>query len=247
MSLCLENPTPVNLPASAVSHEALQRPQPQEPTARRVGGPRRILTGLKFGRLMVADPVDQKNGHWRWMCKCECGGSLVVLGGSLVTNRTKSCGCLHSETGAKLKLRHGHARAGKCSKAYSKWASMIARCTNPAEISYPNYGGRGIKVCDRWLHSFDNFLADLGEPVSGQIIDRIDVNGNYEPSNVRWVSRKDSARNTRKTVWVVYLGSRMSVAEAADLCGVSSNTLRARIKAGVPESELFNPIKTKIK
>ena len=151
------------------------------------------LTSKRFGRLVVIEKTDHKsNRSVVWRCKCDCGNETLVRNDSLRNGNTQSCGCLKKEQVSKAKTTHGKSY----SPEYCSWYSMKARCYNPNHKHYKNYGGRGITVCDRWKDSFENFLADMGpRPSSKRSIDRIDVNGNYEPENCRWSTDVDQARN----------------------------------------------------
>jgi len=150
------------------------------------------LTGQKFGRLFVACYY----GSRKWLCACECGKDKAIYSYDLKSGHTKSCGCLRQETtGNKLKT---HGLSNKIPE-YESWKGMKKRCANPKDKEYRNYGDRGIKVCDRWLNSFKSFYADMGsKPSPSHSIDRIDVDGNYEPSNCRWATPKQQRNNQRK-------------------------------------------------
>lgn len=124
--------------------------------------------------------------------------------------------------------KHGSARRGKKTPAYRIWESMYRRCNLPSQSSYPLYGGRGISVCERW-RTFDNFVADMGEPAEGMSLDRIDSNGNYEPGNCRWVPLDAQMRNKRCNVNLTFQGETMCLAEWARKVGLKPKTLRARI------------------
>lgn len=165
------------------------------------------ITGMIFGRLVVSargEDYIRPSGRRepQWTCLCQCGATVLVVSWNLVSGHTKSCGCLQKSATSKANTRHGHTASNHISRTYQSYMAMITRCQNSSTTYYANYGGRGIVVCDRWDPqkggSFENFLSDLGERPEGTTLDRINVDGNYEPNNCRWSDRTIQSYNQKK-------------------------------------------------
>jgi hypothetical protein len=159
------------------------------------------IAGRRFGRwtVLAIHPERVRYGKIScvlWLARCDCGSERIVFAATLRSGVSKSCGCFRREQAIKQNTRHGHTSGGRRSLAYARWQGMLRRCFNPNVRQYCWYGGRGITVCERWL-KFENFYADMSDPPPGLSLDRINVNGDYEPGNCRWATPTEQVRNRR--------------------------------------------------
>ena len=189
--------------------------------ARRKIAPRKpIAPGDRFGSLVAVAQERNAAGKLRWRCACDCGKESSVRACDLNDGNSASCGCMIGG-GHRGLIVHGKTQT----KAFMVWVNMRKRCYVESNAAYPHYGGRGIRVCERW-HDFANFYADMGEPAEGMTLDRIDTDGNYEPANCRWATRVEQTRNQRNTLkW-----NGVPLAEVAETTGFHYDTLYYRLK-----------------
>ena len=197
------------------------------------------LTGQRFGRLVVVKrhPITSQWGNLLWECQCDCGKTSVARSNNLIAGKTASCGC--------GRVEHHITHGKRHSPEYYAWANMIQRCTTPTNPGYAFYGGRGIKVCDEWLKSFEVFYADMGpRPSADHSVERRDVNGNYESSNCFWATKTQQNNNTRRNVYYEFGGRRITEAQLAHEHGLSQQTLRGRLARGMTlEEALAKPVR----
>jgi hypothetical protein len=200
--------------------------------------------GERIGRLTIIafDGIRNKNAHWK--CKCDCGEMLISCGCNLKKGHTISCGCYRKEMAKTSRPIHGHCLRYSRTRTYYSWSGAKERCSRKKSKQFKNYGGRGIKMCRRWLNSFKNFLKDMGEKPIGKSIDRINNNGDYKPSNCRWATQKEQTNNTRKNHFLKFRGKKMSISQWAEEIGMKENTLYLRIHKGWSiESALTRPVR----
>jgi hypothetical protein len=197
------------------------------------------IAGQAFGRLTAVRRMGKDRfGKTQWECACKCGVIILVDVSRLIGGNTKSCGCLVGDAFRKKNEQRKADAFGKYHvRARNSWRHMIRRCENPADKFYKDYGGRGIKVCDRWK-DLKSFVADMGDPPDGMTLDRWpDKNGNYEPGNCRWATPKQQAQNTRRNVMVSLEGESMCLSEAADRIGITRTTLFSRVAVELKKVE----------
>jgi hypothetical protein len=196
--------------------------------------------GRTFDRLRVTAYAGKLSNDQWWLCQCECGTTLKVGAQQLQRRATRSCGCIAREMIGALRRRHGMAD----SPEHRTWRHMIERCNSPADRSYARYGGRGVRVCERWLQSFENFFADMGSrPSPEHSIDRIDNAKGYEPSNCRWATRVQQSRNRSIVKPVTIAGVTLTLPEWAERVNLPLGCIRARLSRGwSPEDAVSFPV-----
>lgn len=185
------------------------------------------LTGRRFGRLVVLERAEGPcKKHTYWKCLCDCGNITITAAQKLKSGSTKSCGCYGRDTATK----HGMWKH----PLYKTWKNIKSRCNNQNMTAYCCYGGRGIKVCEEWQNDFMAFYswAIANGYLEGLTIDRIDVNGNYEPSNCRWVTMREQSNNTRRNHLIEYKGETHTISEWARITKINVHTLSNRINRG---------------
>lgn len=194
------------------------------------------MIGIRSGKLTSVKIANKKTKQFFWECICDCGNKIVVSGNNIRSGKTQSCGCI-------LKTRNGESK----SSSYRSWKAMIERCYNPNNNKYSLYGARGIKVCDSWLDSFNNFLDDMGARPLNCTLDRIDTNNNYEKDNCRWATQKQQAINRRNNYLITAFNETLPLICWAEKTGINWSTIRQRIKRNkwTPEQALSIPVKKK--
>lgn len=195
------------------------------------------ISGQRFGKLVALKRVDDKNKAVMFLCKCDCGGIKEFRSHSLRTGIRSDCGCIDRKT------THGMTK----SRIYKVWSTMKARCNRKDATSYEQYGGRGIKVCKEWIESFEKFrdwAYDNGYDDT-LTIDRIDVNGNYEPFNCRWLTLQEQSNNKRTNVFVEINGETLNLAQVCAKYNIGRGCINRRYKNGLRGNDLIKPIDKK--
>lgn len=195
--------------------------------------PKRInLNGQRYGRLVVVNENKSKPGRMMVQCLCDCGTYGYYRADCLRGGTTTSCGCYRREFQSIRRTTHGQSKLGKHTGSYSTWAGIRSRCYNTGVHNYDNYGGRGIKVCERWM-KFENFYEDMGEKPKGMTIERIDNNGSYNPLNCRWATYVDQANNRRGNRILEHNGSKKTLAEWSRNLGLSRKVIYRKARLGL--------------
>lgn len=204
-----------------------------------MGSPIKIPQGTRFVRLVVIKENGRKWSQILWLCRCDCGTEVTTDSKSLRTGHTKSCGCLQREKSSAKGL-HWMDKT----PTYNSWQSMRARCLNKRGSSFKDYGGRGIKICERWT-DFLLFLKDMGLRPPRTSLGRVDNNGDYEPSNCRWENSTQQGGNTRKTLWIEWRGDRKNLSEWCRELNINYHTSFNRFKKGFSLDDTFSKKKFK--
>ncbi len=198
--------------------------------------PNSIEVGQKFGRWTTISETRIYDDRAAWLCRCDCGKERTVIVKSLMNGISKSCGCLSRQITSVKNRTHGKSRT----TTHDTWCGMIQRTEDKKCRSYPNYGGRGIKICRRWRESFEAFLQDMGEKPKGKSIDRFpDNDGDYEPRNCRWATPKEQMRNTRANTHLTHNGRTATLSEWAEITGICIQTICTRLRRKWPISRVL--------
>lgn len=199
------------------------------------------IVGRTFGRWTVLQRTENRGITLYWLCECACGNKAEVSGSNLRGGQSRSCGCLRSEVSSQVNRTHGRSKKKSVGeKTYAAWCGMRQRCFNQNNARWADYGGRGITVCERWANSFENFLADMGEPPTPlHTVERRNNDKGYEPDNCYWATRLEQSRNRRSLHMVEFNGETMCIAAWASLLEMNRGTLKSRLKR-MPTTEAFS-------
>lgn len=199
------------------------------------------LSNQIFGKLKVLKRAENRiepSGRSKvyWLCRCECNIEKEIEASSLKKGKSNSCGCIGKEIMKNLNLSHGMYKSSE----YKSWQKMKERCLNPNIERYPQYGGRGIKVCNRWLNSFENFYEDMGDrPSKDHSLDRKDVNGDYTPDNCRWITNQEQHYNKTNTLYVEYNGNKKSLSEMCKMYNLNYKSTWKKYNKGTTFEEIL--------
>lgn len=190
--------------------------------------------GLTFNRFTVVAYAGMKGANRRWYCRCECGVVKICQSGDLRCGKVKSCGCWNTEVLQTRNTKHGMSRRPE----YAVWSTIIDRCENPRNRFFPNYGGRGIAICQEWRHDFGRFFSDMGpRPPGDMTIERRDTNGPYCKQNCYWADRTTQANNKRNNRMLTARGMTMSMSQWAKIVPTPYSTIRSRKRLGYTDDQ----------
>lgn len=208
-----------------------------------IGSRVKNLTGVIFGKLTVIEVAGKIDHRVVWKCKCECGNVVEVRSSALVQGKKTHCGCSSDVIRSEAATVHG--QSVNKTPTYRSWVAMRQRCNDKNCCHYPDYGERGITVCERW-NSFENFLVDMGPRPDGTTLDRFpDVNGNYEPGNCRWATSRQQSRNRRNSLYLTIDGEKKMMIDWAVQYGINHVTVFGRLKRGWShEDAIKKPVNT---
>lgn len=201
------------------------------------------LASRRFGQLVVLKYVGRGDRNHYWECKCDCGELSIANSKCLLSGMTTSCGCYRMQRMLKSTQTHGHT-ANYRTPEYKTWQNMRSRCENPNAVGFHAYGGRGVRVCEEWRlgdgtkSGFECFLADIGpRPTEKHSLDRINVDGNYEPGNCRWADNQQQQRNRRDNIWVEVDGRRMLISDAIEKLDIPRTSFYRLLDKGISLKE----------
>lgn len=201
------------------------------------------LSGQKFGRLTAIKFVDvnHKNRKAMWICKCDCGNTLLVESSQLTSGNTKSCGCIKKDLNKTRAVKHGYYN----SRLYKIWYDMKRRCYDKRRTEYKYYGGSGIQVCDNWLDNYINFYnwAKNNGYADNLTIERIDYSKNYCPENCKWIPQKDQTQNSRHNHFITFNNKTMTITQWSRELGINRKTIRERLNKGWKIENVLSPQK----
>lgn len=199
----------------------------------------RDLTGDRYGKLRVIKRDENRSGRAYWICECDCGNIVSVRGSRLVDGVTKGCGCM------KNKGTHGDAPRGGIKRLYRIYNNMLSRCNNPNSSEYSNYGGRGICVCKEWSDDYMAFKEwAIENGYSDELsIDRLNVNGNYEPDNCRWATRKEQSNNKSNHILITLNDVTLNAKQWSKKLGINYQTVVARYRKGLAAKDILSTVR----
>ncbi len=188
------------------------------------------VTGERYGRLVAVRREQSSGRRTIWLFKCDCGAERLLPLERVRSGIARSCGCLRAEVTRARSLTHGHSVRRKTTATLKSWQHAKSRCFNPGDPKYPIYGGRGITMCEEWRDDFAAFLRDMGECPVGRSLDRVNVNGHYEPRNCRWATSRQQARTRTDNVIVLHDGMKIILKDFAALMQVNYKSLHSRVR-----------------